>query len=334
MKTTKITFLGSGAWGTALAKIVASKEETEVLLYGRNEAEINDINKNHRNEKFFPSIDLPKNIKATTDLEKACQDPDIFVLSLPSVAIESVLPKASKFLKAKPLMVNVTKGFNPKDGGGLYEMIEEIMGNSISGLVSLLGPSFASDVMNNDPTCIAAVGRSKKQCEEVQKLFSCSTFRVYTQEDIVGAETACGMKNIIAIASGILEGLGYKDNARASLITRGLAEITRVGLARGANEKTFLGLAGVGDLFLTCSSKSSRNFSFGFEVGKANSAKEALDNLNKTVEGIEADKIIYEQSKKDGIATPIVDAVYAVLFEGMKPSNVAKTLMERTLKAE
>lgn len=334
MKHTKITFLGSGAWGTALASILSSNPSRQIVLWGKSPAEIEDISFHHENSKYFPGKKLADNIEATLSLEDALMNTDLLVLALPSGAVSSVLPEVAKLLKTKPLMVSLTKGFDEKTGLGLSSLIREIMGDSIRGFVSMMGPTFASEVMNGDSTCIAAISQNKDDAIEVQQLFSTPSFRVYTQNDVIGAEIGCGMKNIIAIASGILGGLGYGDNARASLITRGLAEITRFGVHSGAQEKTFLGLTGVGDLFLTCSSKQSRNYSFGYEVGKANDASVVLSNLTKTVEGIPATKIIHEIAAKKGISVPIVDAVYAVIYENQNPRKMAESLMSRSLKAE
>ena len=312
----KITFLGSGAWGTALAYALSKKDDTDILMYGRSESEIDDINNNHRNSRYFDDVILPNVIRGTTD-------PDIVTL-------------ISKHCDNSPLLINVIKGFDPLTGEGITSLIKGSLGKDglVSGIVSLVGPSFAYDVIHDDLTAVCAVSESKENAVFVQKLFSSDCFRVYVQEDVVGAEIGAGMKNIIAIASGIMEGLGYKDNTRAALITRGLAEITRFGLARGAKEETFLGLTGVGDLMLTCSSYRSRNYSLGLEIGKENDAINVLLRNEKTVEGVIAAKTIYATSKKIGVDTPIVDAVYHVLYEGAKPSDEVHKLMLRQLKAE
>ena len=213
-------------------------------------------------------------------------------------------------------------------------MIQKAFQDRIQGVVSLVGPSFAYDVIHDDLTAVCAVSENEEHAKLVQRLFSSECFRVYVQTDVVGAEIGAGMKNIIAIASGIMEGLGYHDNTRAALITRGLAEITRFGLKEGARPSTFLGLTGVGDLTLTCSSHRSRNYTLGLEIGQEDNAVEVLARNKKTVEGVLAAKTIHEHAARKGIEVPITDAVYAVLYEGRKPSEVVTQLMNRNLKAE
>ena len=226
-------------------------------------------------------------------------------------------------------------GFDPITFEGFTQTLEELFPKErIRGVVSLMGPSFAKEVANHQRTAVCAVGHNQKCNEEVQHLFSNDYFRVYTQDDVIGAEIGAGMKNIIAIASGILSGLGYENNSRAALITRGLAEITRFGLAKGAKEKTFLGLTGIGDLFLTCSSPMSRNFSAGVEIGEADSGENFLKNNKTTVEGIEACRLVHQEAKRIGVSVPITDAIYAILFHRLRPSAVVSLLMNRALKAE
>ena len=332
----RIAFLGCGAWATALAYVLGKKNENEVWLYGRPEDSIEDINKKHRNTRFFPDVELPSSIKATIDPKEAIADADILVLAVPSVAIPSIVPLIQEHAKKNPLLVNVIKGFDPNSGEGISGYIKEKLGpdTPIQGIVSLVGPSFAEDVIHDDLTCVCAVCEDEAKAKLVQSLFSSPSFRVYVQQDVIGAEIGAGMKNIIAIASGALEGLGFTENARAALITRGLAEITRFGLARGAKASTFLGLTGVGDLTLTASSMRSRNYSLGYEIGKEDEADIVLARNKKTVEGVIACKTIYGLSKTMGVETPIVDAVYRVLYEKEKPSIVIYQLMGRSLKKE
>ena len=332
----KITFLGSGAWATALAYDLSKTMGHSILLYGKDASEIDDINLNHRNSRYFPDVELDPCISATLDPSLALHDRDVLVLAVPSSQINNIVALIAEHCDTHPLLVNVIKGFDPNTGEGISHVIKgSLEGNDkIQGLVSLVGPSFAYDVIHDDLTAVCAVGEDPEQARFVQQLFSSPSFRVYVQTDVIGAETGAGMKNIIAIASGIMEGLGYKDNTRAALITRGLAEITRYGLAVGAREETFLGLTGVGDLCLTASSHRSRNYEFGIAIGQNDDAAPALANNQKTVEGVIAAKTIHFASQRLGIETPIVDVVYAILYEGMKPSTAVRRLMERELKAE
>jgi len=330
----KICFLGSGAWASALANVVSDNNH-EVVVYGIDENEINDININHKNSKYFNEVLLNKNIKATLDIEEAIKDSGIIVIAVPSSQIRKVLSKIEKIINSRPIILNVSKGFDSKTHKRISEVIKEsIDPKLIKGVVTLIGPSYAEEVVVRYYTAISAVSSSIECAEEIQKVFSNNYFRVYTNEDEIGAEIGAGIKNVIAIASGILTGLGYKDNSRAALITRGLAEITRYGLALGADQKTFLGLTGIGDLFLTCSSLTSRNYSCGIEIGKLDSAEEFLKNNTKTIEGVYACKIIYESALELGVEMPIVSAVYEVLYNNKKPSEELVHLMSRKLKGE
>ena len=332
----KISVLGSGAWGSALAYALSKKEENEILIYGVNPKEIEDININHRNSKFFDDVVLPSSIKATLDPKEAMKGADILLLATPSSQINSIVDLIIAHSNTSPLIINVIKGFDPLTGEGIAFLIEKALKGKkdIKGVVSLVGPSFAHDVIHNELTAICAVSEDKANAELVQRLFSSPSFRVYTQSDVIGAEIGAGMKNIIAIASGIMEGLGYHDNTRSALITRGLAEITRFGLAKGAHASTFLGLTGVGDLCLTCSSHRSRNYTLGLAIGKEDEASPVLERNTKTVEGVLAAKTIHKEASRIGVEVPITDAVYSVLYENKKPSVAVAELMQRALKEE
>lgn len=331
-----IAFIGSGAWGTALAYALSKNGPHDIVMYGNNPIEIDDINQNHRNGRYFDDVILPDCIHATTDPAYALKGKDLVVLAVPSGAINSIVPLMQEYCDKKPLLINVIKGFDPRTGEGIAFMIEKAFAENkvVKGVVSLVGPSFAHDVIHDELTAVCAVSSVKEDAETVQRLFSSPCFRVYVQTDVIGAEIGAGMKNIIAIASGIMEGLGYHDNTRSALITRGLAEITRYGIAKGAKPKTFLGLTGVGDLTLTCSSHRSRNYTLGLDIGKADDAKSVLEANTKTVEGVPATKTIRFEAKKMGIEVPITEAVYQVLYEGLKPSAAVFELMTRDLKEE
>lgn len=330
----KISFIGSGAWATALANVV-SENGHETIIYGISNDEVNDINLNHCNSRYFKDVKINENIKATLNIKEAVSHSDVIVLATPSSQIRNVINEINPLIDSNPIILNVSKGFDSKTFRRLSEVIKELIDpNKTKGIVTLIGPSFANEVIVRYSTAICAVSSSLSLAEEIQTIFSNQYFRVYTNDDEVGAEVGAGLKNVIAIASGILEGLGYKDNSRAALITRGLAEICRYGMSLGANQKTFSGLTGIGDLFLTCSSHNSRNYSAGVEIGRLNSAEEFLKVNTKTVEGIYACKIIYESSIRLGIDMPITRAVYEVLYNNKKPSDVLVELMNRKLKGE
>ena len=329
----KICFIGSGAWASALANVVSDNGH-DVLLYGVSKEEIDDINLNHKNSKYFKDVVLNEGIKGTLNIDDVV-DSEVIVIAVPSSQIRVVLNKIKDKLINKPVILNVSKGFDEVTHKRLSSVIkEEISEDKVNGVVTLIGPSYAEEVVVKYYTAISAVGTCKEANEKIQVLFSNYYFRVYTNDDEVGAEVGAGIKNVIAIASGILLGLGYKDNSRAALITRGLAEITRYGVAIGANQKTFLGLTGIGDLFLTCSSLTSRNFSSGVEIGKLDSASEFLKKNTKTVEGIYACKIIHDAAIELGVDMPITNAVYNILYLDKKPSEELSQLMTRRLRQE
>lgn len=331
----KITLIGSGSWASALANVIADNNH-EAVVYGIVKEEVEDINFNHRNSKYFKDIKLNEKIKATLDIKEALDKTDMIILALPSQFIKkSLIDDIAPNLNSKPIIINVAKGFDMETHDRLSNVIRKsIDQNKIRGIVSLIGPSHAEEVVVRMFTAICAVSLNDDLALEVQKTFSNNYFRVYRHNDEVGAEYAVATKNVIALASGIIHGLGLGDNTRAALMTRGLAEMVRFGKAVGANERTYLGLTGIGDLIVTCSSHHSRNFTAGYEIGKLNDAKKFLENNKRTVEGINACKILHEESKKLGLEMPITSAVYSVIFEGAKPSDIVSLMMERELKVE
>ncbi len=331
----KVTIFGTGTWGTGLAQVLSDNGH-HVLMYGIEKTQVDDINNNHKNSFFFgDEVILHPNIKATLSLDEAINYGDIFLLSVPSFAMRSLLHEISLKLQKKALFINTAKGFDLEKEERLSDLIrEEIPSHLLKGVVSLIGPSHAEEVVIRLLTVVTATSLDLKAATLVQELFSNEYFRVYTQSDEIGAELGVAYKNAIAIASGILAGLGYGDNARAALITRGLAEMVRFGMYYGAELETYLGLTGLGDLIVTCNSLHSRNFQAGFAIGKANDAKEFLENNKKTVEGIRTTKIIHLLSLQNGLELPIVSGIYSVLYEGALPSKVVKNLMLRPLRSE
>lgn len=331
----KIAVIGSGTWGTALAQTL-NDNGNDVILFGNRQEQIDDININHKNSFYFgDEITLDENLKATLSLEEAIKDREIILLSVPTAAMRSVLANIKPLLTKKVILINTAKGFDIEKNLRITELIREVIPEELRyPIVSLIGPSHAEEVIVRDLTCVCAVCTDEEVAMKVAKLFSNSYFRVYTNTDEVGSEIGVAMKNAIAIASGILEGLNYGDNARAALCTRGLAEIVKYGVAFGAKPTTYLGLTGLGDLIVTCYSFHSRNFTAGMEIGKADSAYEFLKNNTKTVEGIRTIKVIYENAKKVNIELPIINALYEIVYEGKKPSEIIEKLMNRPLKTE
>ncbi len=331
----KIAIIGSGTWGTALAQTLNDNGH-DVYLFGNKQEQIDDININHKNSFYFgDDIILDSKLKASTSLEEVVKGRDIILLSVPTAAMRSVLNQLVPLLDKKVILINTAKGFDLDKNLRISECIKEVVPEELRyPIVSLIGPSHAEEVIVRDLTCVCAVCEDEDIAMKVAKLFSNEYFRVYTNNDVVGSEIGVAMKNAIAIASGILEGLNYGDNARAALCTRGLAEIVRYGVANGADPKTYLGLAGIGDLVVTCYSFHSRNFSAGLEIGKADSALDFLKNNIKTVEGIRTIKVIYENAKKLNLDLPIIKALYEILYEEKNPSVIIKQLMNRPLKTE
>lgn len=331
----KIAVLGSGTWGTALAQLLVDNKQ-DVIIYGIAKDEIDDININHRNSKFFDdSVILPSELKATMDLKDAILDAEIIILAVPTIAIRETLNQIKPLLKNKPFLVSVAKGFDVDSHKRMSEIIREIIPENLrQEVVSLIGPGHAEEVILRMLTLCTSTSIDLEAAKIIQNTFSNDYFRVYTQTDEIGAEYGVAIKNAIAIASGIVIGLGYGDNAKAALVTRGLNEMVRFGLAMGGEERTYLGLTGLGDLMVTCNSIHSRNFQAGLEIGKANSSAKFLKSNKKTVEGIRTAKIIHEIATEKGIDMPIVNAVYDVLYNDVEPKSALINLMKRKLKPE
>lgn len=330
-----IAVIGSGTWGTALAQ-VADDNGHKVIIYGHNPSQIEDINKNHKNSFYFgDEITLSPSLVGTTNLAEAVKDADIILISVPSAALRSVLNEIVEVLDHPAIFINTAKGFDTEKNQRLSFVFKGVIPpEKLKGFVSLIGPSHAEEVIVRDTTCICAVSLDEKAARFVAETFSNSYFRVYLNNDEVGSEIGVAMKNAIALASGILEGLNYGDNARAALCTRGLAEIVRFGVSQGGRPETYLGLTGLGDLVVTCYSFHSRNFTAGLQIGKDDGAKHFMETNTKTVEGIRTVKVIFEMALAAGVDVPIIDALYAVIYGGAKPSELVGTLMSRPLKKE
>lgn len=329
----KTVVIGSGSWGTALAQVLADNDQ-DVTLWGINEDEILDIQKHHQNRKFFEGVQLNKHIQATTDIN-IVQQADVIVLSVPTIAIEDVCTKISNLLTKKTIIVNTSKGFHPETNERISNVIRKnISSDRLSSVVSLIGPSHAEEVVLRLLTTICAVSLDEKDAKVIQDLFSNSYLRVYRGSDEIGSELGVAIKNAIAVASGVLSGLGYGDNTRAALITRGLAEMIRFGVAMGGKMETFMGLTGIGDLIVTCTSEHSRNFQAGYAIGKADNADIFWKTNTKTVEGVRTSKVLHHLALENHIDMPIVHEIYKVLYEGKEPRISAQDLMERDLKPE
>lgn len=329
----KVFIVGSGSWGTALGNVLTDNA-VETLIYGRNESQVNDISRNHKNTEFFGDVELNHDLKATADLE-AVNDYDCILLAVPSSACIKMAATLNECITKPMLFVNVAKGFN---GDNYHRLSEDVIAavdrEKMAGYCALLGPSHAEEVILRMQTTINAVSENEDIAVRIQRLFSNRYFRVYTNSDMIGCEYAAGLKNIIAIASGILYGLGLGDNAKASLMTRGLAEMSRYGIAKGGRIETFMGLCGMGDLIVTCTSAHSRNWQAGYLIGKENNARIFWETNSKTVEGVAACKIIRNEAEKLGISMPITNELYDILFNDLEPKKAIDRLMTRELKSE
>jgi glycerol-3-phosphate dehydrogenase (NAD(P)+) len=332
----RIVVLGAGSWGTALSLVLADNGH-EVRLWGHNEAHIQEINKTHKNEKYLPGIVLPESIFGYFSLEESMQDVDTIILAVPTKAIREVLQQILLFRKDPITVVHVSKGIEPDTLLRISEIIEQELPSEIrKDIVVLSGPSHAEEVSLRHPTTVTVSSKNMESAERIQDLFINSNFRVYTNPDIIGVEIGGALKNIIALAAGISDGLGYGDNAKAALITRGLAEIARLGTKMGANPLTFSGLTGIGDLIVTCTSVHSRNWRAGHLLGLGQSLDEVLDNMGMVVEGVRTTKAAYQLSKQFEVNMPITIALYDILFNNVSAKNAVDSLMgrDRTMEME
>ena len=331
---TKITVFGTGSFGTALANVLAENGHS-VLMWGKNENTVDEINQSHQNKRYLKDVTLIETIKATNQLEQAVNFSDIFLIALPTKAIRDVVTEINQHIKTKKTFIHVAKGIENETFKRVSEMIEDsVSKNHKNGVGVLSGPSHAEEVVIKQPTTVAASSKDEHISKLIQDLFMNDYLRVYTNNDLIGVELGGALKNIIAVASGIVAGMGYGDNAKAALMTRGLAEISRLGEKLGADSMTFLGLGGIGDLIVTCTSTHSRNYTLGYKLGKGKTTEEALNEMNMVVEGIYTTNSVYHLAKAQNVDMPITNALYKVLFEDKPVKDSVKDLMGRDKKAE
>lgn len=327
MKT--VAVLGSGSWGTALAIVLADNGHA-VNLWGRREEQIDEINRFHTNQNYLPDISIPESIKGTTSIAEAVTDADIILLVVPTKAMRTVLSELNDVLDHATAMVHASKGVESESLKRISEVIEEEITPAKRKSISVLsGPSHAEEVSLRQPTTVTVSSTDEDTSKHIQDMFINKHFRVYTNQDMVGVELGGALKNIIALGAGLSDGIGYGDNAKAALITRGLAEIARLGTKMGANPLTFAGLAGMGDLIVTCTSVHSRNWRAGNMLGKGKNLDEVLSSMGMVVEGVRTTKAAYELGKREGIEMPITAALHNVLFRGQSPKTAVEHLMSR-----
>lgn len=326
----KCAVLGAGAWGAALADRLARNEHSvRVWAYEPDVAE--SINSVHRN-RFLPDVELPASLVASTEMREVVSGAEFVVLVAPSHVTRAVAEAAQPHLDDHATIVVASKGIEQHTLARMTQVADQVFGRG--GAVALSGPTFAAEVARGQPTAIVAACSDAGPARRVQQLFHCPAFRVYTQHDVTGVELGGAVKNVMALATGIAEGLELGFNARAALITRGLAEITRLGVALGAEAETFAGLAGVGDLVLTCTGALSRNRALGLQIGRGLTLDEALMGRETVAEGVITTRSAKALSERVGVTMPIVDAAFAVLFEGQSPRDAIVELMNRDPRAE
>ena len=331
---TVVAVAGAGSWGTALAMVLADNGH-EVRLWGHREELMQEINETRMNNRYLPGVELPDGIRAYASLESALQDAEHILLVVPTKAYRDVLRQIRPMLSSPVTFIHASKGIEPDSSKRISEVIEEeIPAHLIASVVVLSGPSHAEEVGLRHPTTVTSASKHLEAAEMVQDLFMNSYFRVYTNPDIIGVELGGALKNIIALAAGITDGLGLGDNAKAALMTRGLAEIARLGRMMGANPLTFAGLTGMGDLIVTCTSVHSRNWRTGHMLGKGQSLEDVLANMGMVVEGVRTTKAAYQLAHKMDVEMPITTALHEVLFNGKDVKEAVESLMGRVRKHE
>jgi glycerol-3-phosphate dehydrogenase (NAD(P)+) len=326
----KITFLGGGSFGTSLAVLLAEKGNT-VNIYDRDENVVNEINIKRTNEKYMKDLLIPKGVTAFNNIEEAIEGTGYIVLSVPSHVIRSMCKVLKGKISNDVPIISIAKGIEENSDKRLSVVIEEELDNPV---VILSGPSHAEEVVMKLPTTIVSTSKDMRFANEIQDLFMTPYFRVYTNDDLIGVEVGGAVKNVIALAAGVIDGLGYGDNTKAALLTRGMKEISRVGIALGGRAETFYGLTGMGDLIVTCTSMHSRNRRAGLLIGKGMCLEEALEEVGMVVEGVKACRAFYELKEKIGISMPITDGLYKGLFEGKNAKVIVDELMNRDKKSE
>lgn len=330
----KVSVLGAGSWGTAIAFVLAENGH-DCLLWARRSEQAKEINEAHGNQSYLPNITLPGNLKATSDLEETIRHGEVIVVAVPTKAIRQTCQQVDVLITEPKLFVHVSKGIEPDSLKLISEMMdEEIQPANRKAIVALSGPSHAEEVVLRHPTTVTAASVDLDAAEEVQDLFMNNYFRVYTNGDITGVEIGAALKNVIALAAGISDGLGYGDNAKAALITRGLAEISRLGVKMGANPLTFSGLTGLGDLIVTCTSVHSRNWKAGHMLGRGSSLEEVIEGMGMVIEGVRTTKAARQLAVKHDVPMPLTEVLYSVLFENVPPKQAVDQLMTRIKKQE
>ncbi len=330
----KATVFGAGSFGTAIATVLTANFD-EVVLWGRDEKLVGQVNQLHENTNYLPGLKLPERIVATTDVERAAANAELVVVATPSQATRDFLAKGAKFLPPHVPIISVAKGIENETLATMTEVLEQCLPESFHPAIGVLsGPSFAKEMVMRMPTVVTIASRWEKTARRAQAMFQSDFFRTYTTTDVVGVQVGGALKNVVAIAAGMADGLGLGHNARAAIITRGLAEITRIAVKMGGQPITLAGLAGMGDLVLTCTGELSRNRKVGMELGKGRSLDSILQEMKQVAEGVKTAKSARDLSLSLKVELPICEQVYLIAFEGKNAKAAALDLMVRAPKSE
>lgn len=327
----KVSVIGAGSWGSALAVLLANNGH-EVTLWSHDSKEIEMLQKEREQKDKLPGVKFPENIKVSADLEETLTGRDVIVMAVPSPVVRSMATRMAPYIKEGQVIVNVAKGIEDETYKTLTEIIEEEIPGAVVCVLS--GPSHAEEVGRKLPTTCVVGAKKESVAVMLQDLFMNEVFRVYTSPDIMGIELGGALKNVIALAAGVTDGLGYGDNTKAALMTRGIAELTRLGAALGGQIETFTGLTGIGDLIVTCTSVHSRNRKAGLLMGQGYSPKEAMDEVKMVVEGVYSAKAALGLAKRNNVNVPIIEEVNKVLFEEKDPKEAVADLLLRERKKE
>lgn len=330
----RIAVIGAGNWGTALA-IVAARGGHDVHVWSRNAGVVDSINREHVNSAYLTDVPIPERVRATKDVSEATADAELVIFAAPSHATRGLLETMASGLRPEMIMVSATKGIEIESGKRISQIVVEVVPETTRPrFVCLSGPSFAREVVDCHPTAVVAASDDCDASRLVQSELSSDNLRIYTNDDVIGAELGGSVKNVMAIAAGMVAGLGFGSNSIAALITRGLAEMTRLALRQGAKPETLMGLAGLGDLVLTCTGNLSRNRYVGQELGKGGRLDEITANMSEVAEGVKTTLAVKRLANRIGVEMPITNEVHGVLYEGKLASDAANELMSRPLREE
>ncbi|MGH2694421.1 MAG: NAD(P)H-dependent glycerol-3-phosphate dehydrogenase [Actinomycetota bacterium] len=331
----KIAFVGAGSWGTTVASIITQKGEDETILWARRPELAETINLYHENPEYLPDIRLPEELRATNELDETLESAEIVVMAVPSHGFRAVLKEVAAISGSAPVFVSLTKGIEIDTRKRMSEVLaEEIDGLSPSNIAILSGPNLAKEVVRGFPAASTIACRDADTAERLREVFHTTTFRCYSNQDVAGCEIGGAFKNVIAIAAGMADGLGFGDNTKATVMTRGMAEMARFSIAFGAQPITFLGLAGVGDLIATCASPQSRNHYVGIELGKGRKIDEIISSMNMVAEGVKSCKPILELGQDKDVWMPITENVVNICHNGYTVEEVVQDLLAREIRSE